>query len=82
MKPHLRHRYRPTWTGWKNPNGRSQTDALQSMRERLLRETGDYLTVCLRHPELGVAIPAAPATKARFSKAVAEHFWGQVLFGR
>ncbi len=50
------------------------------LRRRLLAQTGDYLTMCLRHRELGVSIPAIPADKARFPRKLAEHFWDGILF--
>ncbi len=53
-----------------------------AFRKQIVAETGDYLTLCLHRPELGVSIPAVPAETARFPRALADQFWDQVLFGR
>lgn len=65
--------------GRTNGSVRRRADRWASIREQSIRETGDYLTACLNHPELAVAIPSAPAAQARFSRKLAEHFWNQVL---
>ncbi len=62
-----------------NGSARRHADRWASIREQSIRETGDYLTACLNHPELGVAIPSAPAAQARFPRELAKHFWDQVL---
>ncbi len=62
--------------GWKHA-GSLLGDGL---RRRLLTQTGDYLTMCLRHREMGVSIPAIPADNARFPRKLAEHFWDVILF--
>ncbi len=49
------------------------------MRARILRETGDYISECLRHPELAVRIPAAKATEAHWTREFADAFWQHVL---
>jgi hypothetical protein len=51
-----------------------------AIRQRLIAETGDYLTLCLRHAERGVSIPSIPADKARFPRRLADHFWDGILF--
>ncbi len=65
--------------GRTNGSVRRHADRWASIREQWIRETGDYLTACLDHPELGVAIPSAPAAQARFPRELAERFWDQVL---
>ena len=51
----------------------------RSVRARMIRETGDYITECLRNPELGVRIPAVPAAEARWTREFADAFWSSVL---
>ncbi len=51
----------------------------RAIRVRILRETGDYITECLRHPELPIRIPAVPAEKANWSREFARSFWSRVL---
>ena len=51
-------------------------------RQRILRETGDYLTLCLERPEMGVVIPTAPTERGRFPAERAAQFWARVLSGR
>jgi hypothetical protein len=51
------------------------------IRVRILRETGDYITECFRHPELTVQIPAVPADEANWSREFARAFWERVLPG-
>ncbi len=65
--------------GRTNGRVRRHADRWASIREQSIRETGDYLTACLDHPELAVAIPTAPAAQARFPRELADHFWAQVL---
>ncbi len=77
MKSRLRGAFRIP--GRTNGSLRRGADRWTSIREQLIRETGDYLTACLDHPELAVAIPSVPAIQARFSRELAEHFWDQVL---
>ncbi len=77
MKSRLRGAFRIP--GRTNGSVRKNADRWGSIREQLIRETGDYLTACLDHPELAVAIPSVPAAQARFPRELAEHFWDQVL---
>ncbi len=49
------------------------------VRVRIVRETGDYITECLRHPDLAVHIPSLPAEKANWSREFARAFWSRVL---
>jgi hypothetical protein len=51
----------------------------RAMRSRIIRETNDYITECLRNPDMAVFIPRMPAHKARWSREFAEAFWNGVL---
>jgi len=51
----------------------------RAIRVRILRETGDYITECLRRPELAIRIPAVPAEQANWSREFARAFWEHVL---
>lgn len=63
------------------PRGRAAETWCET-RRRILRETGDYLTLCIERPEMGVVIPTAPAVRARFRAERAAAFWARVLSGR
>lgn len=58
--------------------GRSYTD-WRKVRERILRETADYITDCLRHPDKAVHIPMMPADRANWSREYSEAFWRNIL---
>lgn len=62
------------WPGYSYDNWRR-------LHDRLVRETSEYLTYQLRHPEKWIRIPAVPVGAGRFSPVVAERFWQCVLFG-
>ena len=51
-------------------------------RKRILRETGNYLTLCLERPEMGVVIPTVRAGRGRFAAERAVAFWTRVLSSR
>ncbi len=51
----------------------------RTVRLRIIRETGDYITECLRNPEMSVRIPAVPADEARWTREFADSFWKSVL---
>ncbi len=51
----------------------------RKVRVRIIRETNDYLTACLRDPKLGTRIPAVPADQARWTREFAQAFWSSVL---
>lgn len=55
-------------------------DPLGNYRERLLRETAEYLHYHLTHPELTVEIPTIEVGSGSFPAYMAEHFWRHVLF--
>lgn len=51
----------------------------RAVRVRIIRETSDYISACLRDPEMSVRIPSQPAHKARWTREFAEAFWSSVL---
>jgi len=59
------------------PKHRAET--YEEMRARLIAETSNYLTECLRHPELAVRIPTIQAGRGRFPPSLAVAFWARVL---
>lgn len=56
-----------------------RVETYEEMRARLIAETSDYLTECLRHPELAVRIPTIQAGRGRFPPSLTVAFWGQLL---
>jgi len=50
------------------------------LRERMIAETSDYLTLCLRRPELAVQIPMIPVETGRFPPSLSRSFWRGILF--
>ena len=63
-----------------NGRRRNTEELWRVIRERMITETGRYLTECLRRPELAVTIPAVPANQGGFPAVWAEHFWQSILF--
>jgi hypothetical protein len=51
----------------------------EQMRARVVAETSEYITECLRHPELAVRIPVIPAGTGRFPPSLTQSFWEPVL---
>jgi hypothetical protein len=49
------------------------------MRQRLIAETGAYLTECLLHPEYAARIPVVQAGHGRFPPSFAATFWDELL---
>ena len=60
---------------------RPRCETWEELRARLVAETSAFLTEALRHPELAVRIPMAPADGARFPPSLTRAFWEPVLFG-
>jgi hypothetical protein len=63
-------------------SGRFRTqhpETYEEMRARILAETSAYITECLRHPELAVHIPIAPASEANFPPSLSAAFWNRIL---
>ncbi len=58
---------------------RPSQDIYREVRKRMIRETEEYLTESLRHPERMVRIPAIPVGRASFTPQFAGAFWSQVL---
>jgi hypothetical protein len=58
---------------------RRQRETWEEMRRRLIAETSAYLSECLRHPELAVRIPMAPAGNAEFPPSLTAAFWDPIL---
>ena len=58
---------------------RVRDESWEEMRERVIRETSDYITECLRHPELATRIPVIQAGKGRFPPSLTPAFWDSVL---
>ena len=57
----------------------SQDQMWALIRRRMLAETGEFLTLALRRPELAASSPISPFGKGHFSRAFADAFWQQVL---
>ncbi len=53
----------------------------ETLRRRMLRETEEYLSDGLRHPDTVVRIPAVRVGRGFFPRAYAVLFWRRVLFG-
>lgn len=62
------------------PRRRRNDDDWQQMRARIIAETSAFLTDALRHPELAVRIPMAPAETASFPPSLTPAFWDPILF--
>jgi hypothetical protein len=58
---------------------KDRVETYEEMRARLIAETSEYLTECLRHPELAVRIPTIQAGRGRFPPSLAVAFWGRLL---
>ena len=56
-----------------------RVETYEETRARLIAETSNWLTECLRHPELTVRIPVIQAGRGRFPPSLTTAFWGQVL---
>lgn len=54
-------------------------ESWKQMHRRMIQETEQYLSECLRHPELAVRIPAIPAGSGRFPRSMTTAFWSKVL---
>ncbi len=52
----------------------------RTIRARIINETGDYITECLRNPDLAVRIPAVPAEKATWTPEFSAAFWSSILY--
>lgn len=58
---------------------RTRDESWEEMRDRIVRETSDFLTECMRHPELAVRIPMIPAGSGRFPPSLTVSFWAPIL---
>jgi hypothetical protein len=54
-------------------------ESWKQMHHRVIQETEQFLTECLRHPELAVRIPAIPAGSGRFPRSMTTAFWSKIL---
>lgn len=64
----------------KRTGKRRHTETWEELRARLVAETSEFLTECLRHPELAVRIPVIQAGTGRFPPSLTPAFWEPVLF--
>ena len=58
---------------------RQYQDVYREVRKRMIRETEEYLTELLRHPERVVRIPSIRVGHGVFTRRFAGAFWTQVL---
>jgi hypothetical protein len=57
-----------------------RSETLEELRARMIAETSEFISECLRHPELAPQIPVIPATSGRkFPPSFASAFWEAVL---
>lgn len=56
-----------------------QEDLWRQLRQRILQETGSFLSEALERPEMGVSIPICVVGRASFSETFSQEFWRQVL---
>ena len=56
-----------------------RVETYEEMRARLIAETSNYLTECLRHPELAVRIYTIQAGHGRFPPSLGVALWTRVL---
>lgn len=56
-----------------------RSESWEQLRARLIAETSQFLTDCLRHPERAVRIPTIPAGTAEFPPSLSEAFWKPIL---
>ena len=56
-----------------------RSETWEQMHARIVAETSEYLTECLRHPELAVRIPVIPAGTGTFPRSLTQAFWEPVL---
>lgn len=59
---------------------RKRSRPADERHRRILSETSQWLTECMRHPELAVRIPTVPAGSARFPRSLCVAFWSPILF--
>ena len=59
---------------------RRRNEDWDELRARLVAETSQYISEALKHPEIAVRIPMAPAGSARFPHSLTQAFWEPVLF--
>ena len=57
------------------------TETYEQLRARMISETSEYLTECLRRPELAPRIPMIETGTGTFPPSMAKAFWDSVLFG-
>ncbi len=60
--------------------GKRRNEDWDQLRARLVAETSQYISEALKHPELGVRIPMAPAGSGRFPPSLTHAFWEPILF--
>ena len=58
---------------------RQSQDFYRELRQRMVRETEEYLCESLRHPERIVRIPTVVVGRGVFTPHFAQDFWKQVL---
>jgi hypothetical protein len=58
---------------------RQLDDPYREMRERIVRETEEFLSEALRHPERVIRIPTVVVGRAVFTPQYAQAFWSSVL---
>lgn len=56
-----------------------KTETYEQARARMIAETSEYITECLKRPELAVKIPVIKAGTGRFPRSLTGAFWGPVL---
>ncbi|MFO0838678.1 MAG: hypothetical protein U1D55_09110 [Phycisphaerae bacterium] len=56
-----------------------RTESWEQVRARMLAETAQFISECLRHPELAVRIPTIPAGSGRFPPSLTAAFWEPLL---
>ncbi|MDX2200305.1 MAG: hypothetical protein SF069_15200 [Phycisphaerae bacterium] len=59
----------------------AKSETYEQMRARMIAETSDYLTECLRRPELAPRIPMIETGTGTFPPSMSKAFWDSILFG-
>lgn len=56
-----------------------QSETYEQARARMIAETSEYITECVKRPELAVKIPVIKSGSGRFPRSLTSAFWNQVL---